>query len=121
MSRGLLLVGEQARAFEHDVHSQLFPRKIRRILVGGDAHVLVTDADRTLASRDRRTLELSVDRVVLEQVSQRLRIGEIIDPNELKTVDFALRESANNAATDATETVNRDFRGHGDLLPTPWW
>jgi hypothetical protein len=49
-------------------------------------------------------------------VGEGLRVGEIVDPNELEPFNLPLYESANNAATDATEPVNRDFRGHETLL-----
>ena len=59
-----------------------------------------------------RGLEGAVDAVVLEQVREGLRVGQIVDGDDFDVVDLALDERAQDAATDATETVDADLGGH---------
>ena len=114
----LLLVGEEARALEHDVDALRLPRQLLRILERADRDFLAADDERLFGMAHGRGREAAVNRVVLEQVRERFRVGEIVDADHLESVDLALMESAEHAATDATEAIDADFRCHDDVAGT---
>jgi hypothetical protein len=112
---GLRAVGEAAGRLDHDRDAQVLPRELGRVLLGGDGDGLAVDDERLVAGLDRAA-ELAVDRVVLEEVRERLRVGEVVDGDDLQVLGAALRDGAHDAASDTSESVDRDASGHWDLL-----
>src|SRR5271170_3289461 len=109
MLLGVVGVGEMARRFEHDLCSHRFPGKFRRISFGEDLESLVVHADAVRAGRDL-VRQIAQNRIIFEQVGERLRIGEIVDRHEF---DIGILErGAQNIAPDASETVNAYFNSH---------
>ena len=78
--RGAL--GEAAGGLDDDVDAELLPRQLGRVGLGGDADALAVDDERVVLDLDRPR-EHAVDGVVLEQVAQGLRVGEVVDRHEL--------------------------------------
>ena len=74
---GIVRVGEMACGFHDDLHAQRLPVQQRRIFLREDFDLLAVDDDGVSFRMDTR-LEIAEDRVVLEQVSQSLRAGQII-------------------------------------------
>ena len=109
----LLLVGEEARALEHDVDAELFPRELRGVLFCEDLDVFPCEGKLAFACRGLR-LGAAVDRVVVVKVSERGWIREVVDGDELEIRDFALLKRADDAAADSSETVDGDLLRHGD-------
>jgi hypothetical protein len=108
----LFLVGEAPGGFEHDVHAERFPRELRRILLARDFHAFAVDHER-VAIGTHVAVESSVHRVVLEEVRERRRVGEIVHRDELE-VGFLRERRAQHQAPDPTEPVDPDFDGHGN-------
>ena len=110
---GLVALGEEAGALEHDVDPEGLPRQLGRVLQREDLDALAADRDRFLVVGDRAAgLEFAVNRVVLEQVRERLRVGQVVDGDDLDVGDPALDERADDAASDPSETIDSDFRRH---------
>ncbi len=108
----LVLVGEEARALEDDVGAELLPRQLGGVLLGDDLRVHVAEVDGAL-ERLRGMGRAAVDAVVVVEVRERLRVGQVVDGDELEVLDVALGEGADDAASDAAEAVDGDLRGHG--------
>jgi hypothetical protein len=70
-----------------------FHGELLRVLLGETLICLAADADAALAVTSAPR-ELPVDRVVLEQVRQRLRVGQIVDGDDLEVRDLPLGERA---------------------------
>src|SRR5439155_20655317 len=109
----VLLLGEETRALEDDVRAERLPGKLLRILLGDDLDRLAGDRERAFRRR-RALVRAAVDGVVVVEVCERLRIGEIVDGNDLDVFQTAapLDERADDAATDAAETVDGNLLGH---------
>ena len=60
-----LRIRVEAGGFDHDVHSEIFPRQFRRVLLREDGHLLAADHDRALGGFHRE-FRLLVDAVVLQ-------------------------------------------------------
>jgi hypothetical protein len=106
---GIVAIGEAARAFEHDLHTQILPRKLGRILLGQDLELVAVHADAIRGGADIG-LQVAENRVVLEQMGECRRIGEVVDRDD---VDIVMRHRrAQNVATDSTETVDANLDGH---------
>ena len=56
--------------------------------------------------------EAAVVRVVLEQIGQRLVVGQVIDGDDFEIVRVALPDGAEDLATDAAETVDSNSDLH---------
>ena len=74
--------GEEAGRLEHDVDAEVLPRQLRRVLDRQDLELVLVDRDAVALGRDVR-LQVAEDRVVLEQVRERLRVGEIVDRDDI--------------------------------------
>ena len=75
--------------------------------------VLPPIVERAFARPSRAWLGAAVDGVVVVEVRERLRVGQVVDGDDLEVRDLALVQRADDAATDATEAVDGDLRGHG--------
>ena len=60
--------------------------------------------------------EAAEDRVVLEQVGERARVGEVVDGDELDVRSRRVR-GAEDVAPDASETVDADLHSHEVMPP----
>ena len=99
---------------EHDVDAERLPRQLRRILHREDLELVLVDGDPVALGGDVG-LEVAEDRVVLQQVGERLGVGQIVDRDD---VDAAVvHGGAHDVAADAAEPVDPDFDGHLRFLP----
>src|SRR5262249_11894059 len=101
----LIAIGEEAAALEDEIHAELLPRKTGRVPLGENAHRRSLDHDRVAlgayVSRKR-----PVHRIVLQQVSEGLRIGDVVDGDELER--GLVETGTQHVAADAAETVDAD-------------
>ena len=98
---------------EHDVDAERLPRQLRRILDREHLELVAVDGD-AVAARGDVGLQVAEDRVVLEQVRQRLGVGQVVDGDD---VDPAVAHGgAHDVAADAAEPVDPDFDGHRKVL-----
>ena len=108
---GVLALGEEARRLDHDLGAEIAPRQRRRILLGEHLDLAPVDRERAVAHLDGAR-ERPVDRVVLEQVRERPRVGDVVDRDDLD-VRVGLLRGAEHVAADAAEAVDPDPYGHG--------
>src|SRR5262249_60347425 len=85
-------------------------RQERRVLTGAASDLAASHED-CLALRHDLRLERAVDGVVLEQVSQRLGVREIVDSDDFDILRLQGRPEEH--ATDSTESVDTDANAHG--------
>src|SRR6185437_3940767 len=105
MLPGVGRLGEAPRGLEHDVHAELLPRQRRRILLLEHGDLLAIDLDRVTAGGDV-ALVRAVHRVVLEEVRERARVGEVVHRDDGDVGDVLLAQRANDLAADAAEPVD---------------
>ena len=72
---------EAARGLEHDVDAELLPGKRGRILFGEHRDLVAVDHDDASPAVDVAVVG-AVHRVVLEEVRERLRVGEVVHRDE---------------------------------------
>src|SRR2546425_2092235 len=111
---GLRGVGKETRRLDDDVDSQVLPGELRRIALRQDLDPATIDDEAVRGCRDLARI-LPVVRVVLEKVGVHLRIGEVVQRNDLDlgvTFDQGFQE----LPSDTTETVDGDLR-HGYASP----
>ena len=107
--RGVFALGEPAGRFEDDVDADILPRQQRRILLREDLELIAADLDR-VAGRAHRHRQVAEHRVVLQQVRQRRRVGDVVDGDD---VDVVMRERrAQDVAADPSEPVDANPNGH---------
>src|SRR5206468_677641 len=103
-------VGEEAGAFERELHSIGGVRQLGRVALGSHLDALPVD-DNGIALGSDVTRKLAVDAVVLEQPGVGLGIGEVVDADELEPAIGPLEDRACDQPADAAKTVDCDF-GH---------
>ena len=82
---GVGALGKEAGGFEHHVYTKLAPGEGGRVAFGQDRDSPAADLNRVAVDRDRLA-QIAEDRVVLQQVRQGLRVGDVIDCHELELV-----------------------------------
>src|SRR5690606_21726948 len=87
------------------------------IALGGQADALAVDDEGAVLDGDL-ALEAAVDRVVLEQVGQVVRLEQVVDADHLDVVTEVLHRRAQDVAPDAPETVDANLDRH--FLPGSW-
>ncbi len=106
---GAVAVGELARALEDHVDAQVLPGQGAGILAGEHLELVAVDRDAVGAAGDRGA-QVAEHRVVLQQVRQRLGVGEVVDTHE---IDVAVGQGrAHDVAPDSTEPVDAYSDGH---------
>ena len=64
----------------------------------------------------RRRRYVAVHRVVLEEVRERLRVGEVVHGDEVEVGDALLLRGAEDLPPDAAEAVDADANGHASPI-----
>jgi hypothetical protein len=115
VSLGLGLGGVEAGALEHDVDVEVAPRQVVGVGLLVDLDLLAVDDDGILGGLDLViTGVVALRGVVLQQVSEHVGRGEVVDGNDLGTlVTEHLTESQ---TTDTTEAVDSNLNCHVCLL-----
>ena len=115
VERGLVAVGEPAGGLEHDVHAEVLPGELGRILLREHPHgVAVRPRARPLVGRDVAR-EAAVDRVVLEQVGERLGVGDVVHRDEVELLGAHRLGGPHHVAPDPPEAVDADSNRHRPL------
>src|SRR5204863_2278491 len=97
-------VGEKPHRLDHELDLQVSPREPGGILLGEDLELGLPGRDGPVADLDV-FVELPEDGVVLEQVSHRLRVAEIVDRDDLE-VPAALEVRPEEIPPDPPEAVD---------------
>src|SRR5439155_9515076 len=112
VDRRLLALGELAGALENDVDAHILPRKRRRVRLAEGPNRLPSDLDPAI-TRLEPLRPGSVHRVVGQEMSERLRVGDVVHRDEIAG-DVALERRPDDQSPDAAEPVDCD--PHGTLL-----
>ena len=121
MSHALLFAGVEAGALQNNVNADLAPRAILSVLNGVDLDLLAIDDDGILGSFDGVLVltdlaqERALSGVVLEQVSQHLGAGQVIDGNNF--VALSLKHLTESQTADTAKTIDSNFNSHSEILP----
>ena len=103
---GLFGVGEEAGGLDDDLRADVGPVELGGVALGEDLDLLAVDGDEVVAVGDF-VLEVAEDRVVLEQVGQGGRAGQVVDGNKF---DLGIAErGAQNVAANAAEAVDANL------------
>ena len=78
--RGVVALREEAGRLDHHLGAHVAPGERRGIALGEHLQ-LVAVHDQAVVGEVDLALERAEDRVVLEQVSERLRVGQVVDPD----------------------------------------
>ena len=106
---GQLALGELAGRLDHDLGADGFPIELGRVLLGEHLDVLAVDADEVCAGGNF-VGQVAKDGVVLQQMGQRLGVGEIVDRDEFQV--RVIERRTKNVAADAPEAVDAYFDCH---------
>ena len=121
VSHALLFAGVEAGALQNNVNADLAPRAILSVLNGIDLDLLAIDDDGILGSFDGVLVltdlaqERALSGVVLEQVSQHLGAGQVIDGNNF--VALSLKHLTESQTADTAKTIDSNFNSHSKILP----
>ena len=108
-------VREPPGALEDEIHAERLPRQLRRILLGQHLELTPVDRDAVALGRDVR-LEVAEDGVVLQQVGQRGRAGEVVDGDDL---DVRAGGALERIELLRQEGIEIDPSGIGDAARVP--
>ena len=112
MQRSLLLGGEDAGAFQHDVDAEIAPGQVLRVALGEHLErVSAFDVDGVALHLDGLR-ETAMHRVVAHQVGVGLDRAEIVDRDDVDVLAPGFIDGANDVAADAAKSVDGDFYGH---------
>jgi hypothetical protein len=109
-------VGEVSGGLENDVDAEVFPRERRRVLLGEYSDFVAVDGDRAVSSLDV-ALVRAVNRIVFEQVRERVRMSQVIHGDELDVGDTLLLRGAKHLPTDSSKSVDTNANSHSVLSP----
>ena len=112
---GTVAVGEEPGRLDHDAHTELTPRQLCRIALGEHLERLAVEVD-LVADRLDVAGKRPKHRVVLEQVGERVGVGDVVDGHEVD-IELPLPGRPEEVPADATEAVDADLDGHADLPP----
>ena len=98
-------VREESAALEHQLHAERFPRQLAGIALGEHPDHSRADRDAVVLGTDLLA-QRSVDRIVLQEMRERLRIGDVVDGDEVERL--VTEAGAQDVAADAPEPVDAD-------------
>ena len=116
VSHALLLAGVEAGALQNDIDIQLAPRSILSILDSVDLDLLAIDNDGILGSLDGVLVltdlaaEGALSGIVLQQVSQHLGAGQVVDSDDLVTL--SIKHLTESQTANTTKTIDSNSNSH---------
>src|SRR5688572_3719158 len=114
---GLLLVGKQAGALEHDIGPELAPGQLRRVALRQHADAVAVH-HQVVAIHGDLAGERAMGRVVARQVRVGVRVTEVVDPDDADVASaLALVQRAQDVASDAAIPVDAYLDRHGAYSP----
>src|SRR5947207_381148 len=109
MLLGFSGVRKAARRFNDDLRPDGFPRQRRRILLFEYLDDFAVDRN-AVRSSGYRVGQIAEYRIVFQQVSESLRIGEIVDGYELDIL--ILKRRAQNIPSNTAKSINPYLYSH---------
>ena len=114
MLGGVGAVAEASARLDHDVDAEVAPGKQRGIGLHRRDDPAAVDDDRPVGNLDRPG-ERPVDGVVLEQLGEHRRLGDVVDRHPLD-VGAGLVSGPEGGAAGSSEAVDGYADGHGSSL-----
>src|SRR5215216_7449457 len=105
-----LAVGEPSVVFNDEIDSEILPGQLFGIFRRENLDRLAVNQDPIFLRLDG-ALEHAMDRIVLEQMRERLCVGEVVDCDELEFL--VVQRRTKYVPSDAAEAINADPYGHG--------
>src|SRR5437667_521428 len=109
MLLGVNTLGEEAGGFDDDMRAYGSPIDFVGILGLENLEALAFDGDGVIGMR-HLVVQNAEDGVVLQKVRESLRVGDVVDGDELDVL--IVERSTHNVATDAAEAVDANLNGH---------
>ena len=106
---GFVFAGEEAGAFEDDVHTQLAPRQFFRVSVGEDFDFFTVD-DEVVTFEFGGAVEATLRGVIFEEVQQHVGRSEVVNGDDFDIFRFV--HLAQSETADTSESVDGDFDCH---------
>ena len=106
MSTGFHRVGEEASGFNHYIHTELPPRELSRLFLCVNWNRSIVNDNMIFIITDAMSISTIV-RIVFQENSKRLGIGQIVNGNNLDIV--TLKCDLKCVAANPSETVNCYF------------
>ena len=98
---------EDPGALQHEVDPQLAPRQLRRVTLGERRDPSAVDDQLALRGADV-VVVAPVDGVVLDQVRQVVRVGDVVDRDEVEPI--GIEQDLQRRPADPPQAVDRDGR-----------
>src|SRR3989449_10005539 len=105
--RRRVAVGKAPGAFEHQRHAEILPRELLWLLDGRDADLPAVH-DEAIALRLYAPRKAAVDRVVLEEVGERLGVGDVVHCDEVDGGRLRRHRCPHDVAADPAESLDPD-------------
>ena len=105
----VVALGEEAGRFEDDVDAEVLPGQLGRVAHREHLELVAVDRDGVFSRFDLR-VQVAEHRVVLEQVRQRRRVGEIVHRDEIDVL--VAERGAHDVAADAAEAIDANLHSH---------
>ncbi len=102
-------LGEEAGGFDDDIGANGSPIDLGGILGLKNLEALPFHGDRVIGMC-HLVRKVAEDGVVLQKVREGLRVGDVVDGDELDVL--VVKRGAHDVATDAAEAVDADLNGH---------
>jgi len=106
---GIFCIGESSRGLDHNLRANGSPIQLRRVLLGKYADSLVVDLYAVPARSDVMG-KIAQNRIVLKQVRESFRIGQIVNRYELQI--RIIKSRTKNVTSDTPESIDADFYRH---------
>ena len=118
VSLSLSLGSVETGALQDNVDTQLAPGQLGSVSLSVDGDLLAVDNDVVLASLDSVSTEGSsvsaLSGVILQQVSQHLGGGQVVDSDNLKAL--SAEHLTESQTADTTKTIDSNFNRHWNFL-----
>jgi hypothetical protein len=114
---GVVALREEAGRLQDHVDAEITPSEVRRVTLGLDEDLLAVHDEAVVGQLDRARVRAQ-DRVVAQQVGQRLVVGQVVDGDPF---DVRLRRlgGTKHVAADAAEAVDSNTYGHAVVTVLP--
>ena len=99
----------EGRSIDNDLRSDRFPIQIGRILLGEDFDLSVANTDGVF-TRMYLFFKIAKNRVIFQQMRQRLRIREIVDRNKFNI--RIVERRPDYVSSNTSEPIDTDFNCH---------
>ena len=106
---------EEAGGFDDNVNAQSAPSDVGGVFFGENLNLVAID-DHVVAIDLDVVLELAMNGIVLQHVSEIIRVEKVVDTDNLNVICEVFHSSAEHHTADTTETIDTEFKSHFRIL-----